>query len=700
MSQINQQNNQNTDAFAKAAQLRAQAEALEAKERMKIRLKELMEISKDPYYDRYLRQMLKDLESGKATPTQIAKEADRTFRIYQQRMGQSVSVKTKNTMEYKVGAGIFSILGALLVLSALVIWGFNCLEGIFQGIFLYVIAGVVILISNSFLKKISKSFSSVISAMGISSLFVANVINYLVLKNINGLLAALFTVAITVFSAIYSRKMESTFVRFIGCLGCYICFLPVKGFENELSFLMMTGMLFVVNLVFIFLPNQRQRRSVNCVHLLVHVLFTVIVTCMVIADNVGVMYVALFVVMELIIMNLIYLNQKTDMRLWFTVIYSVALGIFNIILICVVCMKHSFVSDNMALFYKLMTETMVLAVSAIFFILWTQEKQRWIQYCFATVVVITFNGFTDFPLETVIAAVLVFLTTRLLCRTKKELYFLDSVCTMLMAVKGICYANEWYAVLLAVVLLLSVATIKNWHIYHQTVVTVCLITVVYIKTSSFIWGKDGWSFVIVMALLLGLFLLFNHLPMLKGKKQLPYNIVSLSLAGGISVVSYRIPFYWIHMIIMLIGATMITVAFQKKYQIVVQRKYLVLAGYCIYMILTAGFDTPVMTSGLLMGVAVGCVAIGFGTKDKVYRICGLAMALVVYFKMVLYDFTELETVAKALLAFAAGVITLIISFLYMYLERRTKEEVQLKNFKDLQSTEMEKMVQSERSDIE
>ena len=94
MSQINERNEQNIDAFAMAAQLRAQAEALEAKERMRLRLLELIEISKDPYYDQYLEQMMKDLESGKATPAQIQREADRTFRLYQQRMGQTVPVQS------------------------------------------------------------------------------------------------------------------------------------------------------------------------------------------------------------------------------------------------------------------------------------------------------------------------------------------------------------------------------------------------------------------------------------------------------------------------------------------------------------------------------------------------------------------------------------------------------------------------------
>ena len=76
------------EALEKAKKLREEAEAIEAKARVKHRLLKLIEISEDPYYDQYLNQMLKDLESGKATPAQVAREADRTYKLYQQRMSQ------------------------------------------------------------------------------------------------------------------------------------------------------------------------------------------------------------------------------------------------------------------------------------------------------------------------------------------------------------------------------------------------------------------------------------------------------------------------------------------------------------------------------------------------------------------------------------------------------------------------------------
>ena len=328
--EINQE--QDMDGFARARKLREEAEALEAKERIKRRLLQLMEISKDPYFDQYLNQMLKDLNSGKATAKQVEKEADRTWALYQQRMGIKVSPKpqtvapvvtqnpaptvttpqnmqvvethsyqkTKDTMEFKIGAGIFSTVGAVFVLVALVIIGFHFLQGIWQGLCLYAVSLAVIFVSELILRKLNKTFSLVITGIGISSLFISTVINYFVLKTVNGLAAAIITICIAILSIWISRKKDATSIRLITFLGCYICFLPIKGFESELNFLIMIGLLSIVQIVSIFLPNQNNREIISCVHMAVHTVFTGVVTTIVLLNEMDAIYASFFIIISLI----------------------------------------------------------------------------------------------------------------------------------------------------------------------------------------------------------------------------------------------------------------------------------------------------------------------------------------------------------------------------------------------------------------
>lgn len=735
MSNFNNDMKQDMDGFARAQQLREAADALEKMEKMKIRLLQLIEISKDQYYDQYLNQMLKDLESGKATPEQVGREADRTYRLYQQRMqqgtgqgtvqnvsqsavqntvqhtGQNAAQKKEsravpgNNMEFKIGAGIFSIVGAVFVLVAFVILGFNFLYGIWQGICLYAASLSVLLISELAVKRLNRTFSLVITGIGISCLFISTVINYLVLKTINGAAAAAITFVIALISILLSRKKDVASIRLISFFGCYISFLPIRGFESELSFLIIAGMLFIINLVSVFLPNQKNRAVIGSVHMIAHTVFTGIVTGRVLADGMSAVYPACFVVTSLILLNIIYLRQKQENKLWFTIIFSIAIGFCAVFLISISGFSHGMENEKLILFYKLLTEMMAIVSAVVFFVLWEKDKYRWIQYYFIASIVVLFNGFSDYELETTIGILAIFILTKLLSNVK-ELTVLDCILTVITALYGLYMTGQWYVWPFAAVILLSVVRIKYMAVFHEIVITLFFILGILLQFDS------NWIWPGCMGTLLVLFLIFNHLPMLKGQKQLPYNIVNVVLAGWFQLYTLFCKEYMVNSAAMLIGALAIIIMLSARYGMAVRKKYLILAGYLVFMILTANFKTPVIVSILLMIVAIGCVGIGFGLKDKVYRICGLAMAICVCIKLIVYDFRELETLPKAILFLVVGMIALGISFLYIYLEKReNKEEMSKKeeteaidNAKaaDGEKPEAEnvKMAENEKTEIE
>lgn len=722
MNNINNGMKQDMDGFSRAQQLREAADALEKKEKMKIRLLQLIEISEDPYYDQYLNQMLKDLESGKATPEQVGREADRTYRLYQQRMrqgavqnasqggamqgavqntvqhvGQNAAQKeagrevSGSNMEFKIGAGIFSTVGAVFVLVAFVIFGFNFLNGIWQGVCLYAASLAVLLISELVVKRLNRTFSLVITGIGISCLFISTVINYLVLKTINGAAAAIITFIIALLSILLSRKKDAASIRLISFFGCYISFLPIRGFESELSFLIMAGMLLIINLVSVFLPNQKNRAVIGSVHIIAHTVFTGIVTGRVLADGMSAVYPACFVVTSLILLNIIYLRQKQDNKLWFTIIFSIAIGFCAVFLISVSGFSHGVENEKLVLFYKLLTEMMAIVSAVVFFVLWEKDKYRWFQYYFIASIVVLFNGFSDYELETTIGILAIFILTKLLSNVK-ELTVLDCVLTVITALCGLYMTGQWYVWPFAAVILLSVIRIKRMAVFHEIVITLFFILGILLQFDS------NWTLPGCMGTLLMLFLIFNHLPMLKGQKQLPYNIVNVVLAGCFQLCTLFCEEYTINSVAMLIGALAVIIMFSARYGMAVRRKYLILAGYLIFMILTANFKTPVIVSILLMIVAIGCVGIGFRLKDKVYRICGLVMAICVCIKLIVYDFRELETLPKAILFLVVGIIALGISFLYIYLEKKENREEMRKE--ETEAIENDKTAEGEKPEAE
>lgn len=210
------------------------------RERTEQKLSELMRLSKEPYFSRYVAQMKKDLEEGVATPLQVEREADRSYAEYQRRMrdreAAQPELKTKS-VEFKIGIHVFSLIGALFILAAFVTFGFYFLKGAFQGICIYMAAFALVLFSELFLRRKMQKFAGVITGIGIGCLYAANIVNYLVLHLVNGIIAVLLTLLIAAATIWLSRKRDSVVIRLIGLIGCYVCLYPIHGFETELSFL-------------------------------------------------------------------------------------------------------------------------------------------------------------------------------------------------------------------------------------------------------------------------------------------------------------------------------------------------------------------------------------------------------------------------------------------------------------------------------
>jgi len=97
---------------------------------------------------------------------------------------------------------------------------------------------------------------------------------------------------------------------------------------------------------------------------------------------------------------------------------------------------------------------------------------------------------------------------------------------------------------------------------------------------------------------------------------------------------------------------------------------MVLAVFISYMAFIFKTNMPIVTSIMLMIVALFCVAGGLVAREKKVRVYGLVLSLVVCAKIVLYDFFGAPTFQRTLVLFVVGCIALIISTVYMVLGKR------------------------------
>lgn len=642
---------------------------------VKKQLTELLKISKDPQYNRYLNQMMRDLESGKATPVQVEQEALRTYEIYKQRMGIAQAVndrdKAAHSVEFKVGIHLFSMIGAVFVLAAFVIFSFNFLSGLWQGICLYVAAFILIILSELFLYRRMPAFSHVLTGIGVGSIYIAGIVNYLVLHTFNGIVAMVITLVVAVGTILYGRKRESTTIRLIALFGYYICLLSLGSFRDDLNFLIFTGMLFIINMVCVIFQNEKNRSVINIIHLAVNILGIAVITAMAWIGNIGMIYLIIFLVTSFIVLDFMsYMQHREGKCRELFPFICIGNGLCLLLFFLVGNMGPGMEEADIALFVHLVAEVLILMVCALSFLFWNKEDSRkWTQIYYAVFAILLLNSFSDYELESIIGILAAFLVVKLFNK-HRELSVLECIVATWVGIAALAFSDHWYCWVLIAALVIGMCRVYHNPIYLE-IVTVMSVIIVWCSRYSFTPDKYGIDLTcpVCAGVLLLFFLLFNNLPWLKKYDQLPYNIFNIVVMSLTYLMALLVRDTVVCLIMMALGTVSITLMFSKRYKIYVPRRYLVVAVFLTCYALFGSFFTPVIVSILLMTIALTCVGIGFKADDKVVRIYGLGMAVFACLKLVLYDFIEVGTIYRIIVFLVVGVLALFISFLYILLEK-------------------------------
>lgn len=645
------------------------------RERTEQKLSELMRLSKEPYFSRYVAQMKKDLEEGVATPLQVEREADRSYAEYQRRMrdreAAQPELKTKS-VEFKIGIHVFSLIGALFILAAFVTFGFYFLKGAFQGICIYMAAFALVLFSELFLRRKMQKFAGVITGIGIGCLYAANIVNYLVLHLVNGIIAVLLTLLIAAATIWLSRKRDSVVIRLIGLIGCYVCLYPIHGFETELSFFVLTVILFIVNVAGVLFPNQSRAAAILAVHAALNVIFTGALLIIAGLDHVQATYLAALLLSSFIFMEIMaFVNRKREKDNEIFIITCIGSGL----LLFMMFLLETITGEQLV---GLIMAAVTVAVSMLLFLLWEKEDERkWAQVYFAAGLFLLIGAFSDQPVEQTITVGVIFLIARIGNR-QRQLTALEAIAAVAVGLTGIGLSGSVYAYILAALLVLLSFRINKLYVFHEIVTTASVLVIWFLKCEWFRlynWGMDGkWFYPVAVLLLMLLFLLFHHLQGLRDKKQEVYNIVSLCFIGIFCLLPLFEGHLWTRIAIMAAGTLAAFLLLRKRYGLYWKGNTLLWAGFFSLYSITGNFGSPVVSSILIMAAAFFLVGIGFRHKEKMERITGLVLAALVCLKLVLYDFREAELLYRMIVFLIVGVMALGISFLYMFLEKKMAQK--------------------------
>ena len=111
----------------------------------------------------------------------------------------------------------------------------------------------------------------IITGIGIAGIYISDMVNFQVLHNIGAIAALIVALAVTAGTFFLGRKRESVSLWLVSLIGCYICFIPGRCYENGLNLLVLTVILLLVNLTSIGLKldkNTEAVKTVSYTHLL------------------------------------------------------------------------------------------------------------------------------------------------------------------------------------------------------------------------------------------------------------------------------------------------------------------------------------------------------------------------------------------------------------------------------------------------
>ena len=576
----------------------------------------------------------------------------------------------KTDMEFGIGAVVLSVVGALFIIAALVIFGLNFMDNLQQGIFFYVLAGVVIAFSELVLRKHLERFSQAITGIGVCVLYTATILNYLYLHTMNSVAALLATVAVSVFALFLSRKRDSASLRMIGILGCYISLMPLEKFESQMEFIIPCVILLIVNAIYLLLPVSRNDRAVRNVHSLANALAAAYLTGMAWASELSAAWMFVFLLALVLIHYLIY--KDTDLDGSLKGFYFTGQILIHLLLAFVVWEEKFYIAAAIVL---------ALVHGTGIFLYREKESCRWFGLsCYAVYYVIV--AATMPMAEYLVSVAVLYVGYQVLARIwNKELRIMNFAVmayTALVFLLNMQSDTNMQYVLLAVQVL-SIVAVKYDKAFHE----ILLMSVLWV------FGLSGFD-VLAVALPLSLIfllmcvVLFTRVEMYRSSKvelivgfAWVYNALSL-LA---SVIEMADPNRISMTIVLLVESALLMLLFSEasgtKPENVVKCRTHALTIFFTYMVLAYNIGLPIAVSILLMMIAVASVAVGFWLKIKSVRIYGLCMSLFVCGKLLLVDFADAQSADRVISFLVVGVIALAISYLYMRIERSLSEKENL-----------------------
>lgn len=589
--------------------------------------------------------------------------------------------------EFTIGINVFGTIGILFVLAALILLGINYMGTLVRELGLYAAGLLVWGIAEFVLKKKNQTLSMIFSSLGIGSLYVTTMVNFLYLHNFSGLVSILITTLITVVVMFVSRKKDAGILRII-CIGaCMVSFLMMHPghMASDAELMVYMVMITLVQLLGIFLPVKKWAYGIAVGQLAGTAVFAFfLATGMVSPEEVmelGALYVIGFIVVSMLLMELTVWRMPSESGGQRQGIY-IAFGIGAALLIWAYhwCAIGSFdwcygTYSDIEIWIRLAVMAAIVVMGIVFFFLTGHSGNlRWLQGYFVGGTALLLLGIgSDERLSVTITLAVLMVLYKLLTYRCEQLRVAGAIITSWTALAALVYCEHnsidgIYGYVLLAVLLLSLVLMNHWQTFYELLITIT--TVIFISMAL----DNDLVLPLVIAVMWLASLLFNYVERFSGKGIVGFNytilVMEISCYLGL-IFLQAFDTVIIYFILTVLGLGIIIFIFQPKFfHMSVSWRELVIAGFLTYMVLVTRFEFRITSSILLMIVGLLGIIIGFVQRDRKLRIYGLVLCMLTCFKIALFDF-QVESLQRIILFLATGVVALVISGIYALMEKKS-----------------------------
>lgn len=617
-------------------------------------------------------------------------------------------------VEFAVGGIVLSIFGSILVIAAGMKLAVRYLDTFAQGMLLYAICIALFFFSELFVRPRLEKLSYVFTALSLVAVYASTAVNYLFMENFGMITALGISVVTAIVICMYGYYNQNMIYSLVGYAGSVFSMLMVFGGDaNVYEYYVFNGAALMFTVFWTVFPVKKYPKGYLCALLGINTVYMLVASN---SDLILERYTGTwnkeaylqslmpgfyFFLVSWAVYNVIFLVGQMRIRKYAMEQYTLGKPVRRDDVPGIVFLFCSFiyalrgagfgsdVSDYLTSDILLLS-SMIIPVAVVFGVLLYLKDNEWMKAYFALFMVTGICALSlDEHMISIIAIVILVTISKIVTKSvkSKEIAICDLVLGLVFA--GTClgvsnafdhgYKAEMVQdyILVAILMCEIIAAIcinSGFVTIFQIIYTGAFLYLISLITPD--ETEPGLIYAVVLLI-----------------DTLAFNLIGYFRTKRADVVTGFLMFY--HMIIMIgfaafnhmdsgemvifgviavIGLVIVLLSISEKFGHIYKKLYLLVSIYLTIAVMLLNLKPRVVTSVLIMLIALISVIFGFVKRQKSCRIFGLALSMLVCLKIMLYDFAGVDGFIKTLMYFIIGVIALAIAAVYLVLEKKTTNE--------------------------